>query len=166
MKGTPEEQYDRGISYALHLLSARQRSRQDVEGRLLKKGYDPDVVIQILERLVELELLDDGKFAEQWAATRHKGKGLSRSAIKRELNTHGISQELIETSLESISDEAELKAAYEIAQARVSRLRGLSQDVQIRRLVSLLARRGYSGGVAFKVAKDVTNSDIQEPDLY
>lgn len=164
MKGTPEEQYERGISYALHLLSSRQRSSKDVETRLIKKGYDPIVAQQILERLYELDLLDDAKFAEQWTATRRRGKGLSRSAIKRELVTRGISQELIESSLEDISDEDEIVTAYELARSKMSRLGGLEKDVQMRRLVSLLARRGYSGGIAFKVARDVVGGAMDTPE--
>ena len=53
-------------SLCLRLLTARARTRAELEGQLVKRGYPDDVSERVLDRLAHVGLVDDADFAEQW----------------------------------------------------------------------------------------------------
>ena len=82
MKKTKE--YNRAWESALRLLNYRERSIQELTGRLQEKHYTPDTVTAVIRRLKELDLLDDIKFARLWARSRIRFKPRSAWLISRE----------------------------------------------------------------------------------
>src|SRR6478736_1001792 len=104
----------------LRLLTARARTRAELEGQLAKRGYPDDVSARVLDRLARAGLVDDVDFAEQWVRSRRANAGKGKRALAAELRTKGL-------------DDDDTKVA--------------------RRLVGMLARRGYSQTMAFDVVK-------------
>ncbi|MDT5198362.1 MAG: regulatory protein, partial [Mycobacterium sp.] len=125
-------------------------------GQLTKRGYPEDVSARVLDRLAEVGLVDDEDFAEQWVRSRHVNAGKGKRALASELRTKGIDDEVIAAVLADIDADAERVRAEQLVadKLRRERLTDGTDDVKVaRRLVSMLARRGYNQSMAFDVVK-------------
>ena len=98
---------------------------------------------------------------------RQSGRGLARRALAQELRRKGIEDEVAQEVLDEITDDSEVEAARMLVRAKLRSVRGLDQDKAVRRLVGMLARKGHSSGVAYRVVKEELNADLEleEPDL-
>lgn len=135
----------------LRLLTVRARTRAELEAQLTKRGFPDDVSARVLDRLVEVGLLDDAAFAEQWVHTRRANAGKGKRALASELRTKGVDPELIAETLDSVNAGEWRVRAEELVAARLRREK-LDDEVKVtRRLVGMLARRGYNQGMAFDV---------------
>ncbi len=120
---------------ALRALARRAHARLDLRRRLVKRQHPPAAVDAALERLTILGLLDDHRFAEQYAALRAtRGKGVERRTAE-----HAVRRALEE---EGIDPGVEARA---VAAKRARQLAGLPVAVRKRRLLAFLVRRGYGG---------------------
>jgi regulatory protein len=132
---------------ALRALARRAHAHLDLQRRLVRKQHPPAAVDAALERLTTRGLLDDGRFAEQYAALRAtRGKGPAR--LLRDLLAQGVERRTAERAVgraleeEGIDPEVEARA---VAAKRARQLAGLPVPVRKRRLLAFLARRGYGG---------------------
>ena len=140
----------------LRLLTARARTRAELEGELAKRGYPDDVSKRVLDRLTQVGLIDDADFAEQWVRSRRANAGKGKRALAAELRTKGVDNDVIMAALDGIDAGAERQRAEKLVRDRLRREKlGDDDDAKIaRRLVGMLARRGYSQTMAFDVVKD------------
>jgi regulatory protein len=123
-----------------------------LSGQLAKRGYPDDVSAAVLDRLAAVGLVDDRDFAEQWVQSRRARAGKSRRALAAELRTKGVDNEVISTALAGIDAGAERDRAEQLVQAKLRRETLSGDDARItRRLVGMLARRGYSQNLACEV---------------
>jgi regulatory protein len=123
-----------------------------LSGQLAKRGYPDDVSARVLDRLAAVGLVDDRDFAEQWVQSRRARAGKSRRALAAELRTKGVDNEVISTALAGIDAGAERDRAEQLVQAKLRRETLSGDDARItRRLVGMLARRGYSQNLACEV---------------
>jgi regulatory protein len=141
---------------ALRKLTAAPRTRAQLADALARGGVPDDVTDATLARFEELGLVDDAEFARQWARTRQAGRGLARRALAYELRQRGVDDELVKITL----DDPELGEELETAQALVrSRLAaggtGGDPERRTRRLLGMLARKGYGPGVAARAVREV-----------
>jgi len=150
---TREEQ---ARALCLRLLTARARTRAELAGQLTKRGYPDDVSAAVLDRLADVGLVDDEDFAEQWVRSRRLNAGKGKRALASELRTKGIDDEVIADVLADIDSDAERVRAEQLVadKLRRERLTNDTDDVKVaRRLVGMLARRGYQQSMAFDVVK-------------
>jgi len=120
----------------------RMRTTSEVDKHLTKKGIEPQVIGQVIERLNENGLLNDEGFAKMWIENRSEFRPRSQRLLALELRRKGINSETIQNVIERTPPEDEL--AYLAAKKRIRRYENLEwQDFQ-RKLVSHLARRGFS----------------------
>lgn len=145
---------------ALNLLSFRDRSRRELEQRLLRAGYEPDEVVEALEGLERVGLVDDDRFARA-VVEQHAGRRLSgRRAVAAALSAKGVDRDTAEAVLADLDDPgAERERAEELARSRAGRMSGLAPEVAFRRLSGLLARRGYPPGVCREAARAALSID-------
>jgi regulatory protein len=132
---------------ALRALARRAHARADLRRRLVKKQHPPAAVDAALERLSVRGLLDDGRFAEQYAALRAtRGKGPAR--LLRDLVAQGVERRTAEDAVGRALEEEGVDPRLEaraVAAKRARQLAGLPAPVRKRRLLAFLLRRGYSG---------------------
>ena len=140
----------------LCLLTARARTRAELEGQLTKRGYPDGVSERVLDRLSQVGLIDDRDFAEQWVQSRRVNAGKGKRALAAELRTKGVDDDVIIAALDGIDAGAERERAEQLVRDKLRREKlGDDDDTKIaRRLVGMLARRGYSQTMAFDVVKD------------
>ena len=77
-------------SICLRLLTGSTRTRADLERALRRRGIADDVAGAVLDRLTEVGLIDDAAYAEAFVASRHRDRGLGRSALRAELRRKGV----------------------------------------------------------------------------
>ncbi|WP_353615487.1 regulatory protein RecX [Arthrobacter sp. UCD-GKA] len=149
---TDEQYASKGRSILLRQLTASAKSRAQLKTKLLEKEIPEHIAEELLERFEEIELVDDEAFAEGWVRSRARSRGLARSAIKRELREKGIEGELAESALEQIDDETEEETARDLVERKLrAPSMGMDREKSVRRLVGMLARKGYSPSVAFRI---------------
>jgi regulatory protein len=139
----------------LRRLEAAPRTRAELAATLAQRGVPDDVAERVLDRFVEVGLIDDQLFADMWVQSRHAGRLLSRRALRQELMRRGIDPEDAASALSGVSDEQERAAAQALAQRKARSTKGLPQPVRLRRLAGALARRGYPPGLAHAVVREV-----------
>lgn len=143
----------RGI--LLRQLTASDKTAKQLKDKLLDKECPEHIADEVIERYSEINLVDDERFAKSWVAARARSRGLARGAIKRELRTKGVDEEIAADALEQIDDEAEEERARQLVRARLRpESMGLDRNKALRRLVGMLGRKGYNGGLAFKIARE------------
>lgn len=137
----------------LRLLTARARTRSELAGQLAKRGYPEDVSELVLDRLAHVGLVDDEDFAEQWVRSRRLNAGKGKRALAAELRTKGVDNDVITAALAGIDAEAERERAEQLVRDKLRREKlGDDDDPKVvRRLVGMLARRGYSQSMAVDV---------------
>lgn len=140
----------------LRLLTDRARSRHELAQVLRRRGIPDEAADAVLSRFDEVGLIDDAAFAGQWVRSRHRHRGLARRAIASELRRKGIDEEVAGEALAEVDVAAEEARAHELV---VRKLRTMpvataqEQTVAARRLVGMLARKGYGSGVAYGIVR-------------
>jgi regulatory protein len=132
---------------ALRALARRAHARLDLRRRLVKRQHPPAAVEAALDRLALRGLLDDRRFAEQYAALRAtRGKGPAR--LLRDLQVQGVERRMAEQAVRRALEEEGIDPGVEaraVAAKRARQLAGLPVSVRKRRLLAFLVRRGYGG---------------------
>ena len=128
----------------------------------MRRGADPEVSAQVLDRFEEVGLIDDASYARMWVESRHRGKALARSVLKQELRQRGVDAEFIDDAIEHIDDDAEYQRAREFAERKARVKPGEDLAKAMSRLAGQLARKGYPAGVCFSVSKEVLGPLLQQ----
>ncbi|PUA79161.1 regulatory protein RecX [Nocardioides currus] len=148
----------------LDALTGQARSRKELADRLAKKEVPQEIADRLLDRFEEVGLIDDEAFAKAWIESRQPGKGLARRALAQELRRKGIDDEVAREALDEIDPADEAASARALVRKKLRSVRGLDQQKATRRLVSMLARKGYGAGMAFAIVKEELSLD-DEADL-
>ena len=155
----PADPMSAARTICLRLLTIRPRTRAELAEALSTRDVPADAITKVLDRFTEVGLIDDAAFAASFVQTRHRDRGLSRRILSHELAKRGIAAEQIEVAIEPIDDDAELATARGLVARRLRSMQSLAPDVQTRRLVGMLARKGYSAGVCYAAIR-LERSDL------
>jgi regulatory protein len=136
-------------------LVARAKSKGELLTHLKARGVEDQVAQATIFRLAEAGLVNDQEFALAWAKSRHEHKKISKRIIATELRQRGVTQEEINHALESIDDDAEYQSAFELAMKKYSTMSRLEPEVQIRRIQSLLQRKGFGFPIIARVMREL-----------
>jgi regulatory protein len=133
----------------------RAKSKGELLAHLKTRGVEEDIAHAVLFRLSEAGLVNDLEFAKSWAISRHGYKKISKRIIAGELRSKGVLQEQIDEALAGIDDESEYRAAFDLAFKKFNTMSRLEPDVQIRRIQSLLARKGFGFSIISRVLREL-----------
>jgi regulatory protein len=136
-------------------LVARAKSKGELLAHLKKRGVEDDVANATIYKLAENGLINDAEFAKAWTQSRHNAKKLSKRIIAGELRTRGVDQSAIDEALDEIDDESEYRTAFSLAMKKYSTMSRMEPEVQIRRIQSLLQRKGFGFGVIGRVIREL-----------
>ncbi len=153
-KGAEADPYAVARSIVLRQLSMAPRSRAQLAKKLRERGCADEVSEQVLDRMTEVGLIDDEAYAEMLVRSKQSTKGLARRALAHELQKKGIDREVADDALTQVGQDDEREKAEELVARKLRSMHGLDADVQARRLAGMLARKGYSGEVAWPVIRE------------
>ncbi|CAN5784023.1 hypothetical protein BH20ACT6_BH20ACT6_05710 [soil metagenome] len=174
--GPPADPEQVARQILLRRLTDQPRSRAELASTLAAKGVPDEVASRVLDRYEEVGLVDDRAFATAWVGSRHRGRGLGRRALARELRRKGIDDDVARKALAEVCDYDEEAAAAELVRRKLPAMRRLDPVRAQRRLLGMLARKGYGADVAVPAvraalagrcdasADDEVSADGQLPD--
>lgn len=136
-----EDAREVALQKSLHFLSYRARSQEEVRKNLEKHEIPEPVIQHVLERLQSAGLLNDHDFARTWVENRNTFRPRGRRALRMELRQKGLSESVIETTLDEVTDEDTL--ALLAARKYARKLKGLDWQEFRNKLGGFLGRRGF-----------------------
>ncbi|MDR1104643.1 MAG: recombination regulator RecX [Endomicrobium sp.] len=150
---------NRIMSDALALVALRSYSSRGLQEKLLQKGYDKDMALNVVNRLKELNYINDDRFSKNYAIyLSQKGKG--EFAIKGELEKQGIDKVLIMEALDEVKFQEE---PYEqIVKMMRSKFKNFKwkDKSEVRRAAAFFLRRGFSSENIAKAFREYKNISI------
>jgi regulatory protein len=157
--GPPADPEAAARDICLRLLSFSPRTRAQLADALRRKGVEEEVAERVLGRYTEVGLIDDEAFARAWVQSRHTGRSLGRRALAAELRQRGVADETVKEAVEELAPEQEESAARDLIAKRLAATRGLDPAKRTRRLLGILARKGYSGGLAYRLVREALETE-------
>ncbi|WP_154942816.1 regulatory protein RecX [Micromonospora palomenae] len=157
----PRDEAEVAREICLRQLAVRPRTRAELAGALAKRGISDEVSADVLDRYDEVGIIDDAAFARAWVSSRHTGRGLARRALANELRQRGVDGDVASEALGELDEETEAETARALVDRKLRTARG-EPDAVFRRLVGMLARKGYPPGVAIRAVKDALAAQSAE----
>lgn len=160
----PVSPAERAREICLRQLAIRPRTRAELATALRRHGIADEVAAEVLDRYSEVGLIDDAAFARAWVTSRHHSRGLARRALGSELRRRGVAAEAVGEALAELDGQTEAETARALVVRKLRTTRGEPAAV-VRRLVGMLARKGYPAGLAYRVVKEVLAEDERTAEL-
>jgi regulatory protein len=152
---TPPSAYN----YALNLLSARPYATRALHRKLIQKHYSAADADDAIRRLVDNGLLNDAKYAEQYARSKMLSTGTSKRRVQQDLFRKGITGDLATNAIANVLESEEIDPAVvieRVARKKLAQLGDLEPLVLRRRLFAFLARRGYDVDEIKRIVSQLT----------
>ena len=150
--------YNRARERALYLLGLRDYACKELEEKLYSEA-DPVTAAAVVERLREVGLLDDERYAARLARSLSEVKHYPRRRIEQELRRRGLSPVLAQTAVSDLEGE-DFEQALEILRRKY--YNKLNDPDSRRRVTAALARRGFSYGAIRRAMDEMEIPDDEE----
>ncbi len=138
----------------LRLLTVRPHSRAELAAALHRRGIPDDAAEQVLDRLDEVGLVNDVALAETFVRSGHAHRGLGPRALTAELRRRGVTAAVAREAVSAVDRDDEEQRARELVRRRLRGSTPREETILVRRLVSMLARKGYPEGLSYHVVRD------------
>jgi regulatory protein len=146
----------------LRMLTAAPRTHAELATALRRRGVPDDAAQAVLARFAEVKLIDDAMFARAWVESRHHSRGLAGRALGAELRRRGVAKDDIASALKELDPEQEAATARELVNRRLAGTQGQPGPARMRRLVGMLARKGYSPSLAYRIAREALEHEAEQ----
>jgi len=143
------------LEYALKLLGYRARTEKELQERLAGKKYEPEIIGDVLAKLVKANLVNDQEFASNYARDK---LSISRRGPRRiyfELVRRGVAKDIADQATKLVNKDEELEVAQVLLQSRQRQWAKLDPLARKRRAIGLLARRGFSPNILSQLLKEL-----------
>lgn len=149
----------------LKLLTMSPKTRSQLADALAAKGIPDTAAEAVLDRYTEVGLINDTAFAEAWVSTRQAGRGLATRALAQELHRKGIDKDIAGRALATLDPATEEDSARAMVQRRLCSMANLELQVATRRLLGMLARKGYPSDVSLRVVRESLSMERERRDV-
>ncbi len=141
------------------------RTHVELAGVLARAGVPAEAASEVLDRFAEVGVIDDALFAQMWVDSRQVRRGLSRGALRQELRRKGVQDDVVTQALAGIQTTDEEQLARGLLERKLASTRGLDPQARTRRLVGLLARKGFDASLSYRVVREALDQEGGDPDL-
>jgi len=156
---TEAELYD----VALRALMRRAHSVQEMKRKLERRSENKLLVQLVMARLKESGLIDDARYAKQFARQRTESRKQGKFRVARDLRARGIPDRHIAEALE---ETAKTSDEGEMVRARIERkLRSYRGEIDERKMASIygsLLRAGFSADVVRRELKAIVKEEVPD----
>jgi regulatory protein len=154
----------RAFDHALKLLARRPYSTAEIRRKLESRHVPPTVIDEVMAKLARLDYVNDQAFAEFWVENRERFRPRGPRALRYELRQKGIPDDIVEAVLDEFDEHA---SAYQAAQARARRLRGLTAEQFRTKLGAFLVQRGFGYDTVREVIEQMIDElKENEPEFF
>lgn len=162
--------YTRAKTIVYNQLAYSAKTRGQLRKKLQAEGFEAELIEPLLDKFEAAKLIDDAEYAQTFVAQKSRTKKLSRAALRRELAERGVRGEEAENALAQRTDEQEREDSAELVRKKLRPGMDLSdraeKDRVTRRLLGMLARRGYSSSVSMSVIREELAAYGAEDELW
>lgn len=156
---------ERARAICLRLLTGTPRTRQQLAEALRQREIPEEAAEELLSRFEDVGLIDDAAFANAWVESRHRTRGLSGNALARELRTKGVDPEVISEAVGRLDSAQEELTARSLVDRKLAATRRVEPTKRMRRLVGMLARKGYPQGLALRVVRQALEEEGEQAEF-
>ena len=142
---------------ALHLLEQGDRTKKDLEEKLLKNGYPPEAAEAALAYVESFHYIDDKRYALSYIQNQSGRKG--RARIQMELRRKGVPQEYIDQAFQEMEEETDTEAVIRELVQKKRRGQGPMDEKEKQKLYGFLLRRGFSTSDILCVLREFSEDD-------
>lgn len=139
---------------AEYWLGISDRSRKELFTKIKAKGITDEVANKVLDYYEERDYINDERFAHSFVYSKTTYDKLGKRSIAYKLREKGVDPDLIEAAIAEIDDEHEEEQAKELALRKAKTNRRYDNQKRVQQIAGLLSRRGYSGSLIFRLAKE------------
>lgn len=151
---TEDKQLSRAKNAAYRLLTYRPRSRAELVEKLRDREFDDIVIDRVLVDLERFGYINDRRFAEQWASSRVRLRGLGRRRVEQELRNKGVNRDIVrEVLVETLSVDDEKAVAKQAAERKLRSMKNIEPLARKRRLAGFLERKGFSSEIIRSIVR-------------
>jgi regulatory protein len=148
---------------AIKILMRRAHSVYEMKKALTRRTADEDLIKKVLARLKENGLIDDARYAKQFARQRTEIRKQGKFRVARELRARGVPDRHITPALEAAASETDEAA---VVRQRVDRklklLRGEIDDRKIASLYRSLLRAGFSSDTIRRELRRLADASLPD----
>lgn len=146
--------FEKGTDY----LAVRMHTKKELSDKLLKKGFNKDVIKMAISKLEDYGYADDDAFAKQFVSLNSK---YSKKMLENKLKQKGVSNEIISKYLSSDSDDSE-RVLCEKQANKYLKGKNLALPETKQKLYASLARKGFEFDVICEVCKKILNKTVDD----
>lgn len=148
-----KDAYIRGKEQALRFLRFRGRTEKEIREKLKQKGFQENIIDEIVEFLKEYDFVNDTKLASQIVQFKQQEYGKNR--IRQELYKKGISDELIQKEISQIDEKTEYEKALKLAQKKRKEIKDADKKKIYGKIGRYLIQKGYEYETVMKVLNNI-----------
>ena len=152
-----EEEINKAFNYAINLLSRKDRTKKEIESKLIEKGYDKGVIASILDKLKEYNYINDEIYCEKYINDKVKFSKYGKNRIKANLYAKGVDKDIISQKIIEIDSNLEYNRAFELAQKKLASLQKYDKIKIKSKLSYHLISKGFDYDVVNKVIRELTD---------
>lgn len=154
-----ENDLRRARERALYLMESRDHSYRELFDKL-EKNYSEDICFEVCNRLAEIGVINDRRYAEKLCRQLFEIKKLGRYRVRQEMRLKGLGSEIIEEAMENFSEEDEpFERLERLVEQKYERY--LTDRKGVEKVKNALARKGYSFG-EIKEVLDLYDLDFDD----
>jgi regulatory protein len=148
---------------AVKILSRRAHSVSEMKKALIRRTADEDLIQKVLARLKQNGLIDDARYAKQFARQRTEIRHNGTYRVARPLRARGVPRSPIRSAPSPAAANSDEAAMVRQRIDRKLRLfRGQIDDRKIASLYRTLLRAGFSSDTIRTELKRATREDLPE----
>lgn len=123
------------------------RSEHQLRVSLQQKGYALEDIDAVVQKLADLDYLNDRRFAEAYVRSNSNRLGIGQ--LRRKLQERGVAESIVVAAISEYAQPDQFMLAVEIAERRFQAISNLPPQTVERRISSLLLRRGFNSATVW-----------------
>ena len=168
MFGKPRQLESESALYdaAIKILMRRAHSVHEMKRALERRCENAALVKNVMARLKSSGLIDDARYAKQFARHRTESRKQGKFRIARDLRARGVPDRHIETAIEEAAQQTD--EATLVRQRIERKLRSFRGEIDDRKLASLyrsLLRSGFSADIIRRELRSLIRQDVPDTEV-
>lgn len=154
-----KENTNKAYGDAVNYLSYELRTEKEMKDYLYKKEYTTPTIMDVMDRLKQLNYLDDEAYAQSFINTQLRMSANGPKTIEQKMFKKGVPQAIIADKISQIDQDVLLENATEFAQKQARKTSHASFRQQMTKLRQSLYAKGFTGDV---VDQAIASLDLEK----
>ncbi len=146
-------------SHAFRFLSLRDRSRKELQRKLIEKKYDPEIVKEVVTDFEHRGYLDDREFSRKFIESAQRKKVKGPNLLKKQLMEKGVERQIAEDAMKEYGAyDIDFEDVLALSLKKIRTYKKESNREQ--KLAAFLMRRGFDSGMVFRIIRKIRELNV------